>query len=118
SLPAQIVRKGYVVASGDANQNACATQRSAYWPIAGTRRYPKLAYQLDLVRFGDEWDHCGLEGSVLQPSADERCKPNVGGHARDTPRKCALRLGHGATGHPPDDPSSKNRFRACQKVWG
>jgi Flp pilus assembly protein TadG len=31
--PAQNVRKGYVVASGDANQNACATRRGANWPI-------------------------------------------------------------------------------------
>jgi Putative Flp pilus-assembly TadE/G-like len=33
--PAQNVRKGYVVASGDANQNACATRRGANWPIGG-----------------------------------------------------------------------------------
>jgi hypothetical protein len=31
--PAQNVRKGYVVASGDANQNVCATRRGANWPI-------------------------------------------------------------------------------------
>jgi Flp pilus assembly protein TadG len=31
--PAQNVRKGYVVASDDANQNACATRRGANWPI-------------------------------------------------------------------------------------
>jgi Flp pilus assembly protein TadG len=31
--PAQNVRKGYVVASGDANQNACVTRRGAHWPI-------------------------------------------------------------------------------------
>jgi hypothetical protein len=31
--PAQNVRKGYVVASGGENQNACATRRGANWPI-------------------------------------------------------------------------------------
>jgi Flp pilus assembly protein TadG len=31
--PAQNVRKGYVVASGDENQNACAARRGASWPI-------------------------------------------------------------------------------------
>src|SRR5262249_40524784 len=31
--PAQNVRKGYVVASGAANQNACTTRRGANWPI-------------------------------------------------------------------------------------
>jgi Flp pilus assembly protein TadG len=31
--PAQNVRKGYVVASGDGNQNACAARRGANWPI-------------------------------------------------------------------------------------
>jgi hypothetical protein len=31
--PARNVRKGYVVASGDANQNACSTRRGANWPI-------------------------------------------------------------------------------------
>ena len=31
--PAQNVRKGYVLASGDANQNACAFRRGANWPI-------------------------------------------------------------------------------------
>ena len=31
--PAQNVRKGYVVASGDENQNACAARRGANWPI-------------------------------------------------------------------------------------
>jgi Flp pilus assembly protein TadG len=31
--PAQNVRKGYVLASGDANQNACAARRGANWPI-------------------------------------------------------------------------------------
>jgi hypothetical protein len=29
-------------------------------------------------------------------------------HARDRPRECALCLGHGATGHPPDNPSSSD----------
>ena len=31
--PAQNVRKGYVLASGDENQNACAARRGANWPI-------------------------------------------------------------------------------------
>src|SRR5262249_61480532 len=31
--PAQNVRKGYVLASGDQNQNACAARRGANWPI-------------------------------------------------------------------------------------
>jgi Flp pilus assembly protein TadG len=31
--PAQNVRKGYVVATGDENQNACAARRGANWPI-------------------------------------------------------------------------------------
>jgi hypothetical protein len=31
--PAQNVRKGYVVASGGENQNACAARRGANWPI-------------------------------------------------------------------------------------
>jgi Flp pilus assembly protein TadG len=31
--PAQNVRKGYVVASGDENQNACAARRGTNWPI-------------------------------------------------------------------------------------
>jgi Flp pilus assembly protein TadG len=31
--PAQNVRKGYVVAGGGENQNACATRRGANWPI-------------------------------------------------------------------------------------
>ena len=31
--PAQNVRKGYMLASGDENQNACAARRGANWPI-------------------------------------------------------------------------------------
>jgi hypothetical protein len=31
--PAQNVRKGYALASGDENQNACAARRGANWPI-------------------------------------------------------------------------------------
>jgi Flp pilus assembly protein TadG len=31
--PAQNVRKGYVLASGDENQNACAARRGSNWPI-------------------------------------------------------------------------------------
>jgi Flp pilus assembly protein TadG len=31
--PAQNVRKGYVLASGDENQNACTARRGANWPI-------------------------------------------------------------------------------------
>ena len=31
--PAQNVRKGYVAASGDENENACAARRGANWPI-------------------------------------------------------------------------------------
>jgi len=31
--PAQNVRKGYVVAGGDGNENACASRRGANWPI-------------------------------------------------------------------------------------
>ena len=33
--PAQNVRKGYVLPSGDENQNACAARRGANWPIGG-----------------------------------------------------------------------------------
>src|SRR5262249_24620230 len=51
-------------------------------------RHPTLAYQLDIVRLAGRKDHRGLEHQVLQPSAGERCEPNVGGHARDRPQEC------------------------------
>ena len=54
--PAQNVRKGYVVASGDANQNACATQRGAYWPIGSP---PQQVTALPLDR---TWPYFGRMG--------------------------------------------------------
>jgi Flp pilus assembly protein TadG len=54
--PAQNVRKGYVVASGDANQNACATRRGAYWPIGSP---PQQVTGLPLDR---TWPYFGRMG--------------------------------------------------------
>jgi Flp pilus assembly protein TadG len=53
--PAQNVRKGYVVASGDA-QNACATRRGAHWPIGSP---PNRVTGLTLDR---TWPYFGRMG--------------------------------------------------------
>jgi Flp pilus assembly protein TadG len=54
--PAQNVRKGYVVASGDANQNACVTRRGAHWPI-GSPQDQVTGLPLDRT-----WSHFGRMG--------------------------------------------------------
>jgi Putative Flp pilus-assembly TadE/G-like len=54
--PAQNVRKGYVVASGGENQNACATRRGANWPIGSP---PQQVTGLPLDR---TWPYFGRMG--------------------------------------------------------
>jgi hypothetical protein len=59
--PAKNVRKGYVVASGEADQNTCVIRRGAHWPIG---RPPDQVTGLpldrtwpDFVRMGEgDWD--------------------------------------------------------------
>jgi Flp pilus assembly protein TadG len=54
--PAQNVRKGYVVASGGENQNACAIRRGANWPIGSP---PDQVTALPLDR---TWPYFGSMG--------------------------------------------------------
>src|SRR5262249_59689117 len=94
--PAQNVRKGYVVASGDKNQKACTARRGANWPIGSPpdrvtgllldRTWP------DVGSMGEgNWDFDTYwRGQHADPGLPPKLKPGPAGDTRVARPDCGL----------------------------